>query len=188
MITVFRKVSLYPSSSLYLLLAATLVGLLGAATAASTCNGTATPTVKLRAGTVIGAVNGGVEYFRGIPYAQPPTGSLRLKPPVRLESFGSVRATGVGPACPQTTAIDITPLLLEVLALPDAAQTLLFGSAVGGETEDCLTISVMRPRGVTAGAKLPVLFWVHGGGFESGSPQIYNGSVLVPNRWRRASR
>lgn len=163
-----------------LTLAATLVGLVGAATPVSTSNATATTTVVLPAGTVIGSVGDGVEYYRGIPYAQPPTGSRRLKPPVRLENFGSVRATGVGPACPQTTAIDITPLLLDVVALPDVEQTLFFGTTLGNETEDCLTISVMRPQGTAADAKLPVLFWLYGGGFETGSPQMYNGSVLIP--------
>ncbi|CAN8095376.1 unnamed protein product [Discula destructiva] len=160
--------------------AATLIGLVGAATAISTSNGTVTATITLRAGTVTGSVNDGVEYYRGIPYAQAPTGSLRLKPPVRLETFGSVQATGVGPACPQMTAIEITPLLLDVVGLPDVEQTLLFGSAVGDETEDCLTISVMRPQGTAADAKLPVLFWIFGGGFEMGCPQMYNGSVLIP--------
>lgn len=163
-----------------LTLAATLVGLVGAATLVSTSNAAATITVVLPAGIVIGSVGDGVEYYRGIPYAQPPTGSLRLKPPVRLESFGSVQATGVGPACPQMTAIDITPLLLDVSVLPDVEQTLSFGSALGDETEDCLTISVMRPQGTAADAKLPVLFWIFGGGFEMGSPQMYNGSVLIP--------
>jgi carboxylesterase type B len=141
--------------------------------------------VVLPAGTVIGSVgDDGVEYFRGIPFAQPPTGSLRLKPPVRLESFdsGLVQATGVGPACPQTTAIELAPLLLNVLVLPNVEQTLFFGSALGDETEDCLTISVMRPQGTytAADAKLPVLFWIYGGGFQAGSPQMYNGSVLIP--------
>ena len=163
-----------------LTLAATLVGSVGAAALDSTSNATATTTVVLPAGTVIGSVGDGVEYFRGIPYAQPPTGSLRLKPPVRLESFGSVQATGVGPACPQGTAIDITPLLLDVSVLPDVEETLFFGSTLGDETEDCLTISVMRPQGTAAHAKLPVLFWIFGGGFEMGSPQMYNGSVLIP--------
>lgn len=161
-------------------LAATLVGLVRAATPVSTSNATTTTTVVLPAGTVIGSVADGIEYYGGIPYAQPPTGSLRLKPPVRLESFGSVQATGVGPACPQMTAIDITPLLLDVSVLPDVEQTLFFGSALGDETEDCLTISVMRPQGTAADAKLPVLFWIFGGGFEMGSPQMYNGSVLIP--------
>ncbi len=141
-----------------LTLAATLVGLVVVATPASTSSPTGTIAVVLPAGTVIGSVDDSVEYFRGIPYAQPPTGSLRLKPPVHLESFGSVQATGVGPACPQMTAIDAAPLLLDVLALPDVEQTLLFGTTLGDETEDCLTISVMRPQGTAADAKLPVLF------------------------------
>ncbi|CAI6290893.1 unnamed protein product [Periconia digitata] len=151
-------------------------------------NDTATPTtasVKLAAGNVVGAVGeDGVEYFRGIPFAQPPVGSLRLKPPVRLESFesGEVQATGVGPACPQMTAIDPTPLLLGVLAIPGVQDTLFFGSTTGDEQEDCLTISVMRPAGLqnATDAKLPVLFWIYGGGFETGSPQMYDGSVLIP--------
>ncbi|KAF2470530.1 alpha/beta-hydrolase [Lindgomyces ingoldianus] len=157
----------------------------GASTPLSAPNVTATASVLLPAGTVIGTVgDDGVEYFRGIPFAQPPTGSLRLKPPVRLQSFdsGSVEATGVGPACPQMTAIDATPLLLDVLALPDVQGTLFFGSTLGDEREDCLTISVMRPKGTRAAidAKLPVLFYIFGGGFETGSPQMYNGSVLIP--------
>lgn len=168
-----------------LTLAATLVRSAGASSTApnSTGNGTATTaSVVLSAGTVIGSVYGGVEYFRGIPYAQPPTGPLRLKPPVRLESFGSapVYATGVGPACPQMTAVDITPLLFEVLLLPGAQETLFFGTSTGDETEDCLTMSVMRPQGTPTNAKLPVLFWIYGGGFETGSPQQYDGSVLIP--------
>lgn len=139
----------------------------------------------LPAGTVIGAVgDDGVEFFRGIPFAQSPTGSRRLKPPLRLQSFdsGSVLATGVGPACPQMTAIDATPLLLDVLALPGVQETLFFGSTLGDEREDCLTISVMRPKGTRAAtnAKLPVLFYIFGGDFETGSPQMYNGPVLIP--------
>ncbi|KAK7227525.1 hypothetical protein V2G26_015528 [Clonostachys chloroleuca] len=139
----------------------------------------ATPIVTLSTGTVTGTVDGGVEYYRGIPYAKPPTGSLRLKPPVRLESFGSIQATGVGPACPQMTGYEITPLLIEVLLLPDVQETLFFGTSLGDETEDCLTISVMRPEGTAADEKLPVLFWIYGGGFEMGSSQAYDGAVLI---------
>ncbi|KAK3385755.1 Alpha/Beta hydrolase protein [Podospora didyma] len=161
------------------------VGLLVAAATTNAAKSCKPPTVVLNAGTVIGTRQNGVEYFNGIPYAQAPTGALRLKPPVRLESFASpgvIQATGVGPACPQMPAVDLTPLLLEVLfTLPGAQDTLTFGSAVPGtETEDCLTVSVMRPKGTRADAKLPVLFWIFGGGFEAGSPQMYNGSVLIP--------
>lgn len=167
--------------------AAMLVGSVGTSPAASNSIGNGddaatTASVVLSAGTVTGSVDGGVEYFRGIPYAQPPIGPLRLKPPVRLESFGSAPfdATGLGPACPQMTAVDITPLVLEAISLPGVEETLFFGTSTGGETEECLTISVMRPQGTPTDAKLPVLFWIFGGGFETGSPQQYNGSVLIP--------
>jgi carboxylesterase type B len=171
-------------STRVLALAATLVGS-GLAIPVSASNDTATTSVLLPAGTVVGTVgDDGVEYFRGIPFAQPPTGSQRLKPPVRLERFdnGSFQATSVGPACPQMAAIDLTPLLLGVLGLPGVEETLFFGSILGDEREDCLTISVMRPKGTrnATDAKLPVLFWIYGGGFETGSPQMYNGSVLIP--------
>ncbi|KAH8671726.1 Alpha/Beta hydrolase protein [Xylariales sp. PMI_506] len=145
-----------------------------------TISTTTETTIAIPAGTVVGSVTGGVEYFRGIPFAHTPTGSLRLKPPVRLETFGTVRATGIGPACPQMTALDYTPLFLEAVSNPVAATALFLGEALGGETEDCLTISVMRPEGVAPDAKMPVLFWIFGGGFELGSPQPYNASVLIP--------
>ncbi|KAF1974304.1 alpha/beta-hydrolase [Bimuria novae-zelandiae CBS 107.79] len=161
--------------------AATLVGFAVAAPS-STFNATTT-SVLLPAGTVIGSVGDGVDYFGGIPFAQSPTGSLRLKPPVRLESFdsGSVHATGVGPACPQMTGLDTTPLFLSVLAVPNVLETLSFGSATGDETEDCLTMTVIRPQSVhnATDAKLPVLFWIYGGGFETGSPQMYDASAMI---------
>ncbi|KAK2050994.1 alpha/beta-hydrolase [Colletotrichum caudatum] len=138
------------------------------------------PTVEIPGGIVVGSVADGVEYFRGIPYAQPPIGPLRLKPPAPLERFGTVDATGIGPSCPQMLFQENPPLLGEVAANPVVYRALFFGAALGNEGEDCLTISVMRPEGTAADARLPVLFWIHGGGFEIGSSQPYNGSVLVP--------
>ncbi|KAK2022882.1 alpha/beta-hydrolase [Colletotrichum zoysiae] len=144
-------------------------------------SGTASqPTVEIPAGTVVGSVADGVEYFRGIPYAQPPIGPLRLKPPAPLEMFGTVDATGIGPSCPQMIFQENPPLLGEVAANPVVYRALFLGAALGNEGEDCLTISVMRPEGTAPDARLPVLFWIHGGGFEIGSSQPYNGSVLVP--------
>ncbi|KAH8901641.1 alpha/beta-hydrolase [Thozetella sp. PMI_491] len=145
------------------------------------CSTPSVTTVAIPAGTVVGSVVDDVEYYRGIPFAQPPVGSLRLKPPVRLETFDTIQATGFGPACPQMTGIEATSLLLEVAALPGLASTLSFLSGAPVDvTEDCLTISVMRPRGTAPNAKLPVLFWIFGGGFETGSPQGFNASVLIP--------
>lgn len=158
--------------------------LLGAATVTSiSSSSTSTQTtIAVPAGTIVGSVFDGVEYYRGIPFAQPPTGSLRLKPPVRLEPFAHdmIQATGVGPACPQLTATSSPPLLLEALSEPGVAAALSLGSPLGNETEDCLTISVMRPQGTASDAKLPVLFWIYGGAFEKGSAQPYNASILIP--------
>ncbi|KAK1966027.1 alpha/beta-hydrolase [Colletotrichum sublineola] len=138
------------------------------------------PTLEIPAGTVVGSVVDGVEYYRGIPYAHPPTGPLRLKPPKRLERLGTFNATGIGPSCPQMIIKEYPPLLVEVVANPVAARALFLGAALGNEGEDCLTISVMRPEGTAPDARLPVLLWIHGGGFEIGSSQPYNASVLIP--------
>jgi carboxylesterase type B len=115
--------------------------------------------------TVVGSSSGTVETFRGIPYALPPMGPLRLKPPVRLNtSLGNFDATGIEAACPQfllPTGGDnfIASILGEVTNMP-------FFQTVTNQKEDCLTINVIRPAGVKAGARLPVLFWIYGGAFE----------------------
>ncbi|OIW22960.1 alpha/beta-hydrolase [Coniochaeta ligniaria NRRL 30616] len=130
--------------------------------------------------TVVGASTLGVEKFSGIPYAVPPVGPLRLKPPVRLTaSLGTFDATGIEAACPQFLLSTggnslITQVLGNVLDLP-------FFQTVTKQSEDCLTINVIRPAGVKAGDNLPVLFWIFGGGFELGWTSMYDGSSLVSN-------
>ncbi|CAH0025001.1 unnamed protein product [Clonostachys rhizophaga] len=138
------------------------------------------PTVQAPAGTITGSLIDSVEYFRGIPYAEPPVGNLRLRGPVRAQPQSLIQATGVGPACPQMTNSVVTPLLGQVISDPEVAGPLFLGSAFDNGQEDCLTISVMRPENTPADAKLPVLYWMHGGGFAIGSSQAYNGSVIVP--------
>ncbi|KAH9893690.1 alpha/beta-hydrolase [Xylariomycetidae sp. FL2044] len=130
-------------------------------------------------GTIVGSVLGGVENFGGIPFAESPEGNLRLRPPQRLNSsLGTFDATGTGPSCPQMFFSTEGELLTSVLG--DLINTPLF-QVVTGQTEDCLTMRVQRPEGVAPDAKLPVLFWIFGGGFELGSPQMYDGSGLVLN-------
>lgn len=142
----------------------------------------AAPTVAIAvpAATIIGSTSGivPVDVFNGIPFAQPPTGSLRLKPPRSLTSaLGVVTATGSPQACPQLYFSDDTSQfpagVLGVLLNTPLFQTILNAG------EDCLTINVIRPAGIAASAKLPVLFWIFGGGFELGSTQMYDGSSLV---------
>ncbi|KAJ2991676.1 hypothetical protein NUW58_g2434 [Xylaria curta] len=67
-------------------------------------------------------------------------------------------------------------LLTSVLG--NLINTPLF-QAVTGQTEDCLTMRVQRPAGTKPGAKLPVFFWIYGGGFELGSPQMYDARSLI---------
>ncbi|EAA30450.1 hypothetical protein GE21DRAFT_9892 [Neurospora crassa] len=140
----------------------------------------AAPTVTISTGTIVGANGILTEAFNGIPYALPPTGNLRLKPPVRLKSsLGVFDASGIGPACPQfladTSSNEFLPQVIDKIVNTQLFKTIL------NVKEDCLTISVTRPKGTKAGDKLPVLFWIFGGGFELGSASMYDGAPLVTN-------
>ncbi|KAJ7448264.1 esterase 1 [Mycena galericulata] len=120
------------------------------------------PTVQLGKTTVVGLDIPTLqqEFFAGIPYAEPPLGSLRLKPPVLKTTLDSTtfNATSFGPACLQI-AIPIIP----------ASEM----------SEDCMTVNVLRPSGISSDAKLPVMFWTYGGGFDSGASFIFNASGIV---------
>ena len=139
-----------------------------------------TPTVTIShpQATIVG-LSGNVEQFPGVPFAQPPTGSLRLKPPQPLtQPYGVYNATANPPACPQfifsTTINDAIPTA-EIGLLLD---TPLFQKALD-ESEDCLYLSIYRPAGTTPNSKLPVLFWIFGGGFEIGWNSMYDGTPWV---------
>ncbi|KAJ3524755.1 hypothetical protein NMY22_g10863 [Coprinellus aureogranulatus] len=119
----------------------------------------ALPKVKLGQTALSGrAVSDSVEFFGGIPYAEPPLGDLRLRPPViktRLD-FRSFNASSHGKACPQPFVEDLTTI-----------------------SEDCLTISIWRPANISAKAKLPILFWTYGGAYAVGSSSKEDGTNLV---------
>lgn len=128
-----------------------------------------------------GSVNGrsllGTETFAAVPFAQPPVGNLRLRPPQRLTSpVNNVDGTGIAPACPQmyvsTQASDVlSQLLAGALQLPLIDK-------LNGQ-EDCLTVTVQRPAGTKPGANLPVLYWIFGGGFELGGTFTYDATSLL---------
>lgn len=124
-----------------------------------------TITVSTPAGTIIGTQGLTTDNFNGIPFAAPPTGNLRLRPPQRLTSaFNNFDATKAAAACPQFVAdSDDSGLLAQVAST--VSRTALFQKALK-ISEDCLSINVIRPKGTKAGANLPVLFWIYGGGFE----------------------
>ncbi|CAK7202864.1 hypothetical protein SEUCBS139899_005591 [Sporothrix eucalyptigena] len=134
-------------------------------------------TMVLPLGTVIGTSSGGVESYNSIPFAESPAGTNRLKPPVKLTTpYGVLDGTGPAAACPQFVESTSGSFLTEVLGyLADSP----FIQTVTGQTEDCLTIDVYRPAGTTSADKLPVLFWIFGGGFELGWTSMYDGAGLV---------
>ena len=108
--------------------------------------------VKIDSGTIEGAVSGEVLSFKGIPYAAPPVGVLRWRAPQPVTPWRNVRrATEHGRDCMQKP-------------IPgDAAAS---GSDFG---EDCLFVNVWRPAATRPGSALmPVLVWIHGGGFLNG--------------------
>ncbi|PSB16076.1 carboxylesterase [filamentous cyanobacterium CCP2] len=123
-------------------------------------------TVQLDAGAIEGSVVGNVLSFKGIPYAAPPVGNLRWQAPQPVAPWEGVRpAIEYGDDCIQ-------------LPIPgDAAAS---GNRM---SEDCLVLNVWRPAAIDRDAEeaLPVLVWIHGGGFVNGSAaaEIYDGSTFA---------
>ncbi|KAF5851837.1 hypothetical protein GGP41_000551 [Bipolaris sorokiniana] len=140
----------------------------------------ANPTViaPLPKATVVGVDALDVESFKGIPYAKPPINQLRLKPPQPLTAdLGRVDGTGQPKACPQfLLSVDGSSIPANVLG---NILNIPFFQTVTNAGEDCLTINVQRPAGTKPDAKLPVLFWIFGGGFQLGSTQMYDGTSLI---------
>ena len=140
----------------------------------------AAPTVTIPApqATIIGLA-GDVEQFPGIPFAKPPVGPLRLKPPQPITTpLGIYSATKNGKACPQFTFSTVLNDAIPTSALGLLLNTPLFQTVLNAG-EDCLYINVHRPAGTTANSKLPVIFWIFGGGFEIGWNSMYDGSGWV---------
>jgi para-nitrobenzyl esterase len=134
--------------------------------------------VKTEKGELAGksSDDGKVRAFLGIPYAAPPVGPLRWKPPLPAETWKGVRdAQSYGFRCMQANAF----------------QDMVFHDP--GQSEDCLTLNVWAPKDVANGARLPVLVWIYGGGFYAGSTSehrqdgesfAHKGVILVSMNYR----
>jgi len=119
----------------------------------------AAPVVHIEGGTVQGVHVGGGYAFHGLPYAAPPVGSLRWRPPQPPVRWKGIRdASQYGASCPQPT---------EPLFEPP-----------GPQSEDCLFLNVSTPT-LRPDAKRPVLVWFHGGGFTEDGSLNYDGTKLA---------
>ncbi len=122
-------------------------------------------TVKVAQGKVHGKTinDGKVRAFLGLPYAAPPVGELRWKAPAPAAKWkGTREATSYGAHCVQGSVFD----------------DMVFQDS--GENEDCLYLNVFAPAAAKKGGKLPVMFWIHGGGYAGGSASEprHNGDFL----------
>ncbi len=116
--------------------------------------------VTVAQGSLQGTTRDGVEIFKGIPYAAPPVGALRWQPPLPPKAWTGVRdAAAFGTSCMQDNPAPY----------------------MSGVSEDCLFLNVWRVAGVKAGRKLPVMVWIHGGGFirGTGTAPHYEGSHIA---------
>lgn len=122
-----------------------------------------TPAVEITGGSIIGQVSEGVASFLGLPFAAPPVGELRWRPPQAVIPWSGIRdAHDYANDCMQGAfPFDAAPI-----RTPPA--------------EDCLYLNVWTPA-EHSGAALPVMAWIHGGGFVNGgsSPAVYDGSALA---------
>ena len=126
------------------------------------------PSVAIADGLVRGAYTDEDETvlaFKGIPYAAPPVGDLRWRPPAPPASWqGELDATAMSPACPQ----------------PPQEEGSFYEFDTGPEDEDCLYLNVWTGA-KDSGEKRPVMVWIHGGGFVAGTAatSVYDGEQLA---------
>jgi para-nitrobenzyl esterase len=129
-----------------------------------------TPELKIDCGALRGLIlgeNKDIHAYKGIPFAAPPVGELRWKPPQPVAAWQSVRdCFEFGAACPQKI-----PSLFG--NIPEMALRVPMN-------EDCLYLNVWTPA-ERKGEKLPVLYWIHGGGYivGAGSQPLYDSEELA---------
>lgn len=142
-----------------------------------------TPAVQTPAGAICGTTDttrvGGqpanVPVYRGIPYAVAPTAAIQLRwrPTRALPAPDTViRATEFGPICVQGIGAD---------TISRSPRLVVTDTLASGQSEDCLFLNVWTPPGAASGSALPVMVFIHGGAFitGSGSYPIYNGAYLA---------
>ena len=113
--------------------------------------------VRIESGALRGVDANGLSIYKGVPYAAPPLGDLRWRDPQPIKSWKGVRkATAFAPACMQ-----------KGVSMP--------GETPPAVSEDCLYLNIWAPAR-KASERLPVIVWIHGGGYS-------NGSASMPLYW-----
>jgi acetylcholinesterase len=140
----------------------------------------------LNVDTYVGTITGfsesaspNVAQFLGIPWAEPPVGRLRWKPPVPNTNLGTFKATGQSPACPQYVS------RIQNVYNTDVPQ---FNINPDEWSEDCLTLNIWAPYFAgnnSDGEPLPVIVWIYGGGFNNGGGNI---AYQIPTNWIQRSQ
>jgi len=132
------------------------------------------PIVSTTSGPVRGKASGGLETFIEVPYGEPPTGRLRFKPPQPLSPWTDVRPADRWryrtPQLPDSGHLRAPKKYVAMLGEPYATEI----------AEDSLTLNVWTPSS-TDGARRPVLFFIHGGGYvfgQAGQP-AFDGESLA---------
>ncbi|XP_072290620.1 pyrethroid hydrolase Ces2e-like [Eucyclogobius newberryi] len=134
------------------------------------------PVVKTTLGSLKGGyvtVKGketGAHAFLGVPFAKPPVGpALRLAPPQPVEKWDGVKdATQQPHMCIQNKGL-----------LADLYSKVGMKIEVSDISEDCLYLNIYTPANTAPDAKLPVMVWIHGGGFVMGAASSYDGSAMA---------
>jgi len=132
------------------------LSVLGAALMALPAFTQPTPPVPVTGGQISGTDTGAVRTWFGVPFAAPPVGDLRWKPPQAVVPWQGVKeTTAFSPACRQTVAWISNP-----------------------QSEDCLYLNIWAPE---QAEKLPVIVWIHGGGYfgGTGAQPLYDGTRLT---------
>lgn len=115
--------------------------------------------IQTKQGPVQGHISGAALVFRGIPYAQPPVGALRFRRPQEHQPWSQVLdCREFGASCPQAD-----------LSAMDFYAKEFYDGPLPPLSEDCLFLNIWTPAEAAPEAKLPVLFWIHGGAFMHGS-------------------
>lgn len=140
-----------------------------------------TALVETTTGPVQGQDDGNLYTYFGIPYAAPPVGRLRWKPPQPVTPWTEALET----LAPEEPVIPSAPAIIRVNKCP---QTLFGGDVsapfVGPVDEDCLYLNVVTPK---AGARLPVMVWIHGGALSSGTRSCWSISSASTCNGHRSS-